>query len=727
MAEEFDEVVASFEYSVYEKDDFAIYKYRCKGTNEVIKILGNGLPKVKNLPYLFVGYWDTKKYDVRQFKATSFEPDKPTQEKEIVAYLASLKCGIGKRRAKLIYQHFHEKTWDILENSPIRISEVKGMRGAVLKRALNAIKENKVSRDIVKLFSTANIAISSKTIQDIINFLGDNALEKIKTNPFVIYPTRGYSFNKADSLRKFLGIPQNDPNRMGAIFIKLLRDTEDRGNVCMESTELLKKAIQFSGCSYDECHHALNLMVQRRKLKLANVQGKYLLYLAKNFYYEENICKQINRLSLSHAKTITDIDNLISSYEKENVILAPEQKEAVKAVFQHPISIITGGPGTGKTTVSKAILDTHKLVFGEDSKPILLAPTGKAARRMSEATNRPASTIHSAIGLRGDDSDVSNEERLEGNLVLIDEASMMDMRIASLLLDHIESGAKVVFIGDVDQLPSVGAGDVLKDLIKSSVIHTTTLTAIFRQAGGNAIIENAHKINAGDIYLKEQKNFQIIEAPDLESTFNAACNMYIRSVKQFGVENVILLNPQRNNTSLSVDRFNKTLQEVLNPLQAHEFSIKAGDVCYHKGDRIMELKNGLEAKNGDVGIIREIVRTEDEDSGEMVYCADIEFNNDQQLHRYTAEDLKHCSLAWCTTVHKSQGSEYKTVIMVISSYHPSMLKRNLVYTGVTRAKENVAIIGDRPALYKAICNNQVEVRLTTLSQRLYVCLSNKDK
>ena len=393
------------------------------------------------------------------------------------------------------------------------------------------------------------------------------------------------------------------------------------------------------------------------------------------------------------------------------------------------IFVITGGPGVGKTTVTKGILAVHQQVYGASSEPLLLAPTGKAARRMSEATGFPAQTIHSAVGWRGETYNYDEQEptMLDGNLVIIDEVSMMDQYIASILFERIRNGSRVVLVGDIDQLPSVGCGNVLADLIRSEVIPTTRLTVIFRQAGENPIVKNAHAINRGDPNLAFGSSFRFIQCANEQEVFEAACRKYVQCVKAYGDDKVVLLNPQRNNTFVSVDRFNAELQSRINPPADGKMEIKVGKTVFREKDKVMELKNTeIGPKNGDVGYIREVTRRKDPDDPDTyLYYASIEWNGDGQLIEYNQDDMRHVTLAYCTTVHKSQGSEYQSVIEVVSKSHPSMLKRNLIYTGITRAKVNVCLVGELDALNMAVANNSQEIRHTLLANRLHTVLCDE--
>ena len=429
-----------------------------------------------------------------------------------------------------------------------------------------------------------------------------------------------------------------------------------------------------------------------------------------------------------HSK-IEHLESLIDDYETDNFKLAESQREAVSMVFKSQVSVITGGPGTGKTTVIKAVLYVHQQVFGASSEPVLLAPTGKAVRRMAEATGFHAATVHSSVGYRGTSIPVSDEITVEGNLIIIDESSMLDQQICAILLNKIRTGAKVVFVGDINQLPSVGAGNVLKDIIESEVVPTTTLSVIFRQEGESPIIANAAKMNAGDTDLVYNSTFCFFDMPTEEDTFRKTKEIYLKCIRKYGISNVILLNPQRQNTLLSVGAFNKELQAALHTPEYSMYLdrcddsdgllIHIGSTEYRPGDRVMQLKNTEIASNGDIGIIRRITRYPDPDDPEnWLYNAYIEFNEDGKLLEYNMDMMREIDLAYAMTVHKAQGSEYTCVVEVVSDAHPMLLKRQILYTGITRAKTYVYLVGQYDALKKAVQDGTPVFRFTALKGRL---------
>ena len=698
-----------------------MFRFKNYDTQKEFTAVGSMLPDSKNVPVKLVGDWElNRKTGRKQLKVAYFEQTKPTGKTEVVAFLTALHCGIGKVKAQAVWRYFGNNTWEIAENNPERLLEVPMISEKVLLRFKQTMKEKGVLHGLLKLTSQAGISLSGETLHGLVEQYGPDTEKRLRENPYEPCGSIiGYSFDRADAIAAFLGYPMDSDNRLIAAICKVLDDAALAGHVCLPKAELLEGLIKFTSCNREKCADAIRKAFRERKLRGANDY----IYLPKRYEQEASISQNILRLMMTGGKPITQIESLIVDFETENVALAECQKDAIRNVFKHPFTIITGGPGVGKTTVTKGILEVHRQVFGASSDPVLLAPTGKASRRLAEATGFPAQTIHCAVGWKGDDFDYNSQKpiMLEGNLIIVDEASMMDQMVASILFERIKSGARVVLVGDIDQLPSVGCGNVLADLIRSEVVPTTRLTVIFRQSEENPIVANAHKINNGDSELRFGKTFRFVQCRNEEEVFKAACSMYTKCVKAYGDDKVILLNPQRNNTFVSVDRFNTELQSRINPSVPGKMEIKIGKTTFRAGDKVMELKNTEEGpKNGDVGYIREISRRPDADDPDTFnYYASIEWNGENAWIEYSQDDLRHVTLAFCTTVHKSQGSEYQCVIEVVSKAHPSMLKRNLVYTGITRAKNNVCLIGEMDALQMAVANNTQEIRYTLLASRLY--------
>ncbi len=721
-------VTANFIFEKYRNpnNNWCVCIYRDRETDKEFTATGISIPTQKNMPYVLTGQWGINKTDNRkQLIVEYYETAVPAQKEEVISYLNSLKCGIGKTKAEAIYKTFGKDTYDIIIDNPSKLMVVPGITDNTVSRLIESISQAHSARDLIDLFRKCGVHVSGETIHKIIELHPDHTAEWLKENPYRIIGIDGFSFDKAEAIAESLAFRYDAPERMEAGIVKVLDAAATGGNVCYPCDKLIHDMKSLLKCSETVCQDAVRNAFEQKKIRSAN----HFIFTPDRYECEKSICDNIVRLILSNSAPIENIDRLIEEYEGIYFTLAENQKEAVRSVFRHPVSIITGGPGTGKTTITKAILYINDAIYGESAAPVLLAPTGKAARRMSETTSYPALTIHSAVGWRGDDSRIDPNVRIEGNLIIVDESSMMDQNIANILFSKIPAGARLVLIGDVDQLPSVGCGNVLSDMIASREIPTTRLDIIFRQSEDNPIIYNAYKINKGRKDLIYGNSFLLYRTKDERDLFESVCSFYLRCARKYGLDSVILLNPQRNNTPLSVDRFNQEIQRRINPPDpaAAHFEIRIGNTVFRRGDRVMEHKNCEFARNGDIGYIREIVHKDDPDNPKgKLFFASIEFAGGKEgvTVEYNTDDLRHVSLAYCTTVHKAQGSEYDTVLMVVSKAHPSMLKRNLLYTGVTRAKKHLVMFGEDDAVNIAINSSDISERYTMLKARLRTSLHN---
>lgn len=694
---------------------------------------GYNLPLSTTLLVKLYGKWKaaTEKYG-QTFDVSYHEVILPDTEKGFVEYISTLKVGIGRVRAKAIYKAFGDKVWYVIENEPSKLLEIRGVTEKKLNRLKEKLVDTVIERQLAKLFS-GTIEVSAKRIKSIKDCFGsENLIERISQNPYILFQLNGFSFKTVDKLGKKLGIEPDHPMRIRACADSVLANNISEGNVCMPKDQLASVLFQSCNDGFEDTvvtmkclTEALNNFCHDRHLRYS----AGMIYANRQYEEETGIVRELKRLLAYPAKsTNKSLDTFIADYEKAHEItLAASQKEAIRTVLTNSVSIITGGPGTGKSTIIRAVLWVSQKATGSEEDPVLMAPTGRAARRMRETTGYDASTIHHAIHFCGEEE--MNMDMLEGNLYIIDESSMIDQYIGYSLLKKIPGGSRVVFVGDPNQLPSVGCGNFLSDLIASTMIPTTMLTEIFRQAEGNPIIDNADRIRRGITNLNlTHDSFVVFEEPSDEEVFKKACRLYLGSVEMYGIDNVILLNSYRSKSNLNVDLFNRVLQHKLNPIKKGEPTIKNGKCEFHKGDRVMQMKNTDIAKNGDVGMIQEIVVETDPDDPEITETiAKIEFNDDGILHDYNAEMIGQIDLAFCTTVHKSQGSEYSTVIMVVSKQHWKLNNRATIYTGITRASENLAIVTEQGtngnnALTKAIKNNEMAMRYTMLAPRLRAAL-----
>lgn len=717
-----------FQYTLWEGNGIAIVKYKILDENGYFTAKGLDLPRTKDSKATFTGTWQDFK-GRKTFVVEYYETILPSSLKGVTAYLRSLKVGIGVSKARNLYKAFGEGIWDVIENSPDRLVGVKGVTPKNIDRLKAALESTRETRRIAALLKDFP-NINMKQIADIVNRF-DNAEYVITSSPYSLCTIPGITFERVDAFALSRGFSPDDAERIKYASLNLLNGIGSSGHVCMPLVDFKSQLLSYLNAGIPSLPVTEDVCKASIKANCASGCIKYsggMVYSCSKYEQECSIAADIKRLMMQCSGNSETVDEYIDEYMKNNSIeLADDQKKAIRAVFESPVSIITGGPGTGKTTVTKAIMHVHRRVYGEDSDVVLLAPTGRAARRMSEAASYPATTIHRAVQYSGERDTVADDdyEPLYGNLFIIDETSMMDMYIASVLLRKIPGDAKVVFVGDPDQLPSVGCGNVLHDLIRSEVILTTKLSVIFRQAQDNPIVGNAYKVNHGETNLSWAKTFRFLEADASADIFETAVALYVKCVKAYGLDNVVLLNPYRKKSAISVNGINQTLQDLVNPKKDGALVMVCGasKLEFREGDKVMQTRNTDHAMNGDIGYIRELYwKADEDDATERELHAHIEFNGNGILCDYSEDAMNNVDLAYCSTVHKAQGDEYHTVIMIMANMHRAMLRRNIVYTGITRAKENCAIVGQRSALSEAILNEKTEYRYTLLADRLHSSL-----
>ena len=699
---------------------------------------GYCLRKEKGLVVDLYGTWEfSNKYNQNQFKVQATDVPRPTTRRAAMKYLCSLHCGIGSNKAGKLYDRFGESLWNIIDHEPERLSEVPGISEKSVRKMVERMQEEKVQWTLMRLFQ-GKLDITPEKIRKLREYFKDATIEVAETKPYLLCRVKGFSFPAVDRYAQAIGFDKFHKDRFFAAIPYVFEIYAAKGHVCVPKDDILRALISVLGMKKNE-----GADVEMVKMRLNDACKARIVRTSNGFLYSNNryvqetdIVSRIKAISTTKAKDNIKpgmVEDCIKNFEKASGMeLAENQRNSILMVFQNKVSVITGGPGTGKSTITKAIIDVYESIHSNEKNPIppvLLAPTGRAARRLSEVTMHTATTIHSAVKYRGDEEVLEgfHPEFLEGKLFIIDESSMMDQFICSALLNAVPDEARIVFVGDPDQLPSVGCGNVLQDMIDSAAIAVCKLDIIYRQAEGNPIILNSHKVNAGDTQLDfTHSGFKMIEEPTEYETIVAAMNLYLKSVKAYGIDNVILLNPCRNpKYQINLGVLNNTLQKELNPPRDDMMSMKIGDTYFRPNDRIMQMKNTDFAKNGDIGVIHNIVRHPDPDDFERwIYVAEVEFNNDGNIMEYTTEDLKHVDLAYCTSVHKSQGSQYNTVIMIVTKEHEFLLRRCLVYTGLTRAQEHVAIVGQTETLKKAILDDRRDKRHTLLKYRLAEALRN---
>lgn len=719
-------MLCQFERLLYPKDarvaemgGYMIALYRpCEkipdgmGNNmQQVKVVGYCLPIASNLRYDMRGRWNKDSKHGLQFEVETYdEVIEPTRD-GIVAYLSSGQIrGIGPKLAERIYATFGNLTLEILDREPKKLLSIHGISEAKLEKICESYLANRAARDVVAFLVphgiTANRAIK------LYREYGSKTMEIVKEHPYTLCEMAGVGFFTADKIAKSMGFKELSTDRVDAGILYTLTDAESRGHLCMEKHEFAKaclKLLQTPALTEEMIGNRAQRLVHDRKLMC--YQG--MVYRFSTGIAEASLAALVaSRINDSKLFEYSDLESELAKVENRlRLKLATEQRAAVQTALTHGLTIITGGPGTGKTMIVRAILDIYRR--NHPSKEICCcAPTGRAARRMEQSTGFPASTIHKALGLlAGEDGGYGEPQDLEADLVLVDEVSMLDIHLAGHLFGAIRRDAQIVLIGDSDQLPSVGPGAVLSELIASECVPVVRLDKVFRQNSGSRIATNAKLIRHGNLGLEYGDDFKFIDSPDIAESAEKIVELFMEEAGKYGVDNIALLSPYRQKTETGVNALNTLLQAKINPPAQSKREVVFGKKMFRVGDKVMQVKNHEDISNGDIGYIKNIVATED---GVTTY---VDFG-DGRIKEYESDNLDMLDLGYASTVHKSQGSEYGTVIINLQCAHSVMLTRPLVYTAITRGKNRVIIVGERRALCIAIKRTDVEKRGTCLSERL---------
>jgi exodeoxyribonuclease V alpha subunit len=703
-----------------EENDFVVAKLREKDKRELTTIVGNlsGINPGESLK--LTGNWVHNKKFGEQFQVETFEVTIPATLLGIQKYLASgLIKGIGPIMSERIVEKFGLHTLEVIEKKPERLSEVEGIgpkRISVIKKTWEEQKEIKE----IMIFLQGH-GVSASYSAKIYKQYGNQSIEMVKENPYrLTHDIYGTGFITADKIAQNLGIDRNSLVRAKAGLLYVLNQLTEEGHVYYPENQLIHKAREILHVDEEIIFQALRELSKEKELFLEDLDPEGNLravFLAPFYVAETGVAQRLMNLkeSPSNIRPIHPERAIEWVQQRLGIELAQRQEEAVLLAAASKVLIITGGPGTGKTTIITAILRIFQQL---KLRVLLAAPTGRAAKRMNEATGWEAKTIHRLLeysphkgGFKKDQNDP-----LEADVVIIDETSMVDTVLMYHLLKAIPSHAHLILVGDVDQLPSVGAGNVLKDIIRSGRFTVVTLTEIFRQAQESMIVVNAHKVNQGEfpvikeIDKPEEADFRFIEEEDPEKILQKILDLCsVRMPGQYGfhpLREIQVLAPMHKGT-IGVANLNIELQKRLNPGQS---GITRGAWNFKLGDKVMQIVNNYDKEvfNGDIGWISKI----DPEEKEVV----IDFDGRPVPYDYS--DLDEIVLAYAVSVHKSQGSEYPVVILPVVTQHYLLLQRNLIYTGITRAKKRVVLIGTKKALAIAIRNNRPQRRYTLLSERL---------
>lgn len=726
---------------IFKSDDSGYIVAKITANKELVTIVGI-MPLIKEGQQIEVkGNWINHKQFGRQFNVAEYKEVLPTSAREIEKYLSTgIIHGIGPVTAKKIVKAFGVETLDILDNDIERLREVEGIGEKKFNIIYESYLESRELKDIIMFFQNHGVTINQ--CLKIYKKFGPDSIDIVSNNPYVLNDEiSGIGFLTSDRIAKSLGIEPQSDFRVQSGIRYVLNNFSGLGNTYMPKDKLIEQCQKVLMVDKELIEVNIYNSVLEGKVKVEKINDIEAVYALPYYFCELGVTNKIITLSIEKFQTInSDVLFEISSFEnKHNIKFADSQKDAILGAFENGIEIITGGPGTGKTTIIKCIIEIYE---NNGMKVLLAAPTGRAAKRMTESTGREAKTIHRLLemGVSEDENSFFGRgegEPLEGDVIIIDEASMIDIMLMNSLLKAIKLGTRVIIVGDVDQLPSVGPGNVLRDLINSNFIKVVRLNEIFRQGKESMIILNAHRINNGELpYLnKKDGDFFFDNRENNESILQTILDLVNRRIPMFNskwnkVKDIQILSPTRKGI-LGIENLNNELQAILNPPDKYKKERKFKDFIFRVGDKVMQTKNNYSLKwnrigeygdnegvgifNGDMGFIESI----DEENNTITVIFD-----DERRIVYDNVYVEELELAYAITIHKSQGSEFKVVITPTFMGSAFLMNRNILYTGITRAKELVVVVGSQKALKYMVDNTNSMERYSSLKERILDIVSD---
>lgn len=671
-----------------------------------------------------------------QLKVSAYRVKEPEDLVSIERYLGSGAIkGIGQTMASRIVKKFREDTFRIIEEEPERLAEIKGISE---RKAMEIASQMEEKKDMRKsMIYLQKYGISTKLAAKIYQRYGMKVHQILEENPYRLADDiEGVGFRTADEIAARIGIHTDSDYRIRSGLFYILQQAVAEGHIYLPEELLLRRAKVLLGIEIEDIEKYIMDLCMERKTVMKEKDGKVIVYPAHYYYMELNTAKMLNDLDIDCQMPEDMMEKRLRAVEeKEKIELDPLQHKAVIESIKHGLLILTGGPGTGKTTT----INTMIQFFESEGLSILLAaPTGRAAKRMTEATGYEAQTIHRLLEVNGNPEEESTggflrnrENPLEADVIIIDEMSMVDLNLMHALLSAVVQGTRLILVGDVDQLPSVGPGSVLKDIISSERFHVVTLTKVFRQAGESDIIMNAHKINAGEpVELnKKSRDFFFVKCDEADTIIGGIIALIQRKLPQYvqaHPNEIQVMTPTRKGL-LGVERMNVILQKYLNPADEKKTEREINGRLFREGDKVMQIKNnyqleweictrfgltvdkGMGVFNGDMGVISEI--------NEYKETVEVEYDEGRKV-KYGFDMVDELELAYAITVHKSQGSEYPAVILPLLPGSKLLYNRNLLYTAVTRAKKCLTIIGSDTTFQEMIRNKSEQERYTSLAERI---------
>lgn len=661
----------------------------------------------------------------RQFKVHWFETRLPTSLDAIERYLGSGALrGIGPSYARKLVQHFGQEVFDILDNHPERLCEVPGIGPKKAEQIRDSWEKQRAVRDIMLFLHEHEI--SPSLAPKILAEYGSDAIQQLRQNPYQLaMDIRGIGFKRADAIARKLGIPPDSLERIKAGSYYFLHELAEEGHTYFPAEPFVEKVAETLEVPAESVVQALNSLKEERYVVLERLpDGTGAVYLRNLYLHEVGVAQQLAIIATTkkHIPRIPLPDEIKAFEAAYHFELAENQKLALQTVINGGVSVITGGPGTGKTTIVRTLL---RILEKYGLRVVLAAPTGRAAKRMQELTHHHASTIHRLLQYSPREGRFlrNRSNPIRADFVVIDEASMVDISLAYHFLQAVPARASLVFVGDVDQLPSVGPGNFLHDLISCACIPTVSLREIFRQAAHSLIVRNAHRINQGEMPIipanEEKADFRYFRAETPEEILSMVKDLVGKtlptSYRLDPLTDIQVLTPMHRGV-IGAQNLNRELQSMLNPEGP---SLERGGTTFRVGDKVMQVANNYDKEvfNGDIGVISSI------DKNERLVL--VRF--DPRTVAYDFSELDQLELAYALTVHKSQGSEYSAVVIPMHFTHAVMLQRNLLYTAVTRGRRFVCVVGQWGAVRMAVQNAREAPRYSALSQRLQLVLQGQEK
>lgn len=704
-----------------EENGWSVLRVRVDDHDKLVTVVGQFVSVRATEHFRMEGDWVEHRVHGKQFKCKLATPVQPTSKEGIIKYLSSgLIKGIGKITATRIVKHFGDKTLQILDHNPDRLTEVQAIGPSKAKTIIISWKESKEFRDAELFLLSHNLSVS--VANKIIKTYRRHTIEIVSQEPYrLCRDIVGVGFLTADKMAQSLGIDPQSEDRIAAAFLHVIEQAEDQGHCYLSTEQTIEKLTALLELEEAKIKTVMMDVIQSlnrsgaivsEPLENTSIHYKFDLALAEQAMAQKVKSLVENPISVDDSR----LESWLSRYAKlTQCSLSKTQLSAVKKAVSHRIFILTGGPGVGKTTTANTIINLLKAM---KRSVALAAPTGRAAQRLSEVSQCEAKTVHRLLEWTPQDNGFLKDESnpLNAQAIVVDESSMLDIRLANALIQAVNYNAQIIFIGDVDQLPSVGPGNVLRDLIESKKVPFIRLDEVFRQAANSAIVDVAHKINSGMVpEFPENPNcecrFIEVDTPqDICNTIkHLVGNILPRKGQYDPIQDIQVLTPM-NRGELGTHQLNQELQSLLNPRDDIALESKADKITYRPGDKVIQVNNNYELNvfNGDIGYVLHA----GVNGGKMI----VKFNG--RHVSYTSEDAYDLKLAYAITIHKSQGSEFPVVLIPMSMQHFIMLQRNLIYTALTRAKRFAVFIGTRSALDHAIANQRSLDRQTQLIQRI---------